>query len=43
MSNKSKSADPAAKGKANESVWKKALTGNAEWPDKVSFRITRLL
>lgn len=41
MSSKNKSADGANKGKT-ESLWKKAFTANSEWPDKVSFKITRL-
>lgn len=36
MSSKSK-FDGANKGKASESIWKKAFVANAEWPDKVSF------
>lgn len=41
MSTKNKSADGIIKSKG-ETVWRKALTSNAEWPDKVSFLITRL-
>lgn len=33
MSNKNKSLDSASK--INDSVWKKAFSSNAEWPDKV--------
>lgn len=43
MTTKSKPVDTSTKGKGNESIWKRALIANAEWPDKVSFRITRLL
>ncbi|XP_026733227.1 uncharacterized protein RAB5IF homolog [Trichoplusia ni] len=37
MSNKSKSSDGSNKIKVCESVWKKALVANAEWPDKEEF------
>ncbi|KAI8426541.1 hypothetical protein MSG28_005341 [Choristoneura fumiferana] len=36
MSSKSK-FDSANKGKAGESIWKKAFVANAEWPDKEEF------
>lgn len=42
MSNKNKSFESANKAKVGEAVWKRALVANAEWPDKVSFHITRL-
>ncbi|KOB71830.1 Uncharacterized protein OBRU01_13182 [Operophtera brumata] len=34
MSNKIKSHESANKAKVGESVWKRALIANAEWPDK---------
>ncbi|XP_026761029.1 respirasome Complex Assembly Factor 1 [Galleria mellonella] len=37
MSSKNKSLDGANKIKVSESVWKKTLTANAEWPDKEEF------
>lgn len=41
MSSKSKSSDGSNKSKG-DSPWKRAFVANAEWPDKVRFRITRL-
>lgn len=43
MSSKSKSSDSSNKNNLSDSVWKRALSSNAEWPDKVSFNITRLI
>ncbi|XP_045767068.1 respirasome Complex Assembly Factor 1 [Maniola jurtina] len=37
MSNKSKSSESSSKINLNESVWKRALSSNAEWPDKEEF------
>ncbi|XP_063535285.1 GEL complex subunit OPTI [Cydia strobilella] len=37
MSSKNKSSDSANKGKVTESVWRKVLEANAEWPDKEEF------
>ncbi|CAK1550645.1 unnamed protein product [Leptosia nina] len=37
MSNKSKQLDSSSKIKVNDSVWKKAFSSNAEWPDKEEF------
>lgn len=41
MSNKNKSFESANKAKNGEAVWKRAMVANAEWPDKVSFRLSR--
>ncbi|XP_013192772.2 GEL complex subunit OPTI [Amyelois transitella] len=37
MSSKSKSSDGANKNKNKESLWKKAFSTKAEWPDKEEF------
>ncbi|XP_022117707.1 respirasome Complex Assembly Factor 1 [Pieris rapae] len=37
MSTKSKTLDSASKIKLSDSVWKKAFSSNAEWPDKEEF------
>lgn len=42
MSSKNKSVDGANKSKGGETVWRKAFTAHTDWPDKVSFHITRL-
>lgn len=37
MSSKNKSVDSINKAKASDSVWKKAISPNTEWPDKEEF------
>ncbi|VVC94700.1 unnamed protein product [Leptidea sinapis] len=37
MSNRNKVLDNASKCKVSDPAWKKALTKNAEWPDKEEF------
>ncbi|XP_004932938.1 GEL complex subunit OPTI [Bombyx mori] len=37
MSTKAKQTDNINKNKCNESIWKKALDKNSEWPDKEEF------
>ncbi|CAH2265706.1 respirasome Complex Assembly Factor 1 [Pararge aegeria] len=37
MSTKSKSSDSLTKSNGNDSIWKRALLPNAEWPDKEEF------
>ncbi|CAH2040005.1 unnamed protein product, partial [Iphiclides podalirius] len=37
MASKNKTSDGLTKGKTTESLWAKAFTSNAEWPDKEEF------
>ncbi|CAG4939394.1 unnamed protein product [Parnassius apollo] len=37
MSNKNKTSDGGIKSKSSETLWKKAFTANADWPDKEEF------
>ncbi|CAK1586468.1 unnamed protein product [Parnassius mnemosyne] len=37
MSNKNKTSDGGIKNKSSETLWKKAFTANADWPDKEEF------
>lgn len=36
MTTKNRSLDGSNKTKTSESIWKKALSSDSEWPDKVS-------